>query len=161
MKKVLIILIIGVIIFEWTSDTYRPSNVSKYASTSIENKDKQELDKTLINKRSPQLLENAFKNRRSDIQVNGSGTVVRLLPDDNIGSRHQKFILRLPSSQTILVSHNIDLAPRINTISKGDQIQFYGEYEWNQEGGVIHWTHRDPNGHHVGGWLKHNGRTYQ
>jgi hypothetical protein len=40
-------------------------------------------------------------------------------------------------------------------------IQFYGEYEWNNKGGVVHWTHRDPNGHHVGGWLKHNGSTYQ
>jgi len=95
------------------------------------------------------------------VQVKGSGTVIRILKDDNQGSRHQKFILKLSSGQTILVAHNIDLAPRINSISKGDSVQFYGEYEWNNKGGVVHWTHRDPNGNHIGGWLKHNRRVYQ
>ena len=165
MKKFLIILIIGVVIYDWTSDIYFPSSSSKSESISIENnnnnQDRQKLDNTLVNNSSSQILENAFKNRRSNIQVNGSGKVIHLLPDDNIGSRHQKFIIRLPSRQTILISHNIDLAPRVNTISKGDQIQFYGEYEWNNKGGVVHWTHKDPKGYHLGGWLKHNGRTYQ
>ncbi|MCQ8888523.1 DUF3465 domain-containing protein [Pseudoalteromonas carrageenovora] len=26
---------------------------------------------------------------------------------------------------------------------------------------VVHWTHKDPNGYHVGGWLKHKGKIYQ
>jgi len=43
----------------------------------------------------------------------------------------------------------------------GDSVAFKGEYEWNAEGGVIHWTHRDPEGAHVAGWLKHNGQTSQ
>jgi len=106
-------------------------------------------------------LKSAYENHQSNIQVQGSGTVIRILKDDNKGSRHQKFILKLSFGQSILIAHNIDLAPRINSISNGDVIQFYGEYEWNNKGGVIHWTHRDPNGHHVGGWLKHNGSTYQ
>ena len=106
-------------------------------------------------------LKSAYENHQSNVQVKGSGTVIRILKDDNSGSRHQKFILKLSSGQTILIAHNIDLAPRINAISNGDVIQFYGEYEWNNKGGVVHWTHRDPNGHHIGGWLKHNGSTYQ
>ncbi|MGB2739203.1 MAG: DUF3465 domain-containing protein [Cognaticolwellia sp.] len=106
-------------------------------------------------------LQAAYENRQSDVQVKGSGTVVRILKDDNKGSRHQKFILKLSSDLTILISHNIDLAPRINSLSNGDQVQFYGEYEWNNKGGVVHWTHRDPNGRHIGGWLKHNGTKYQ
>ncbi len=106
-------------------------------------------------------LKSAYENHQSDVQVKGSGTVIRILKDDNQGSRHQKFILKLSSGQTILVAHNIDLAPRINSISKGDSVQFYGEYEWNNKGGVVHWTHRDPNGNHIGGWLKHNRRVYQ
>jgi hypothetical protein len=106
-------------------------------------------------------LKTAYDNHQSNVQVKGSGTVIRILKDDNKGSRHQKFILKLSSGLTVLIVHNIDLAPRINSISNGDVIQFYGEYEWNNKGGLVHWTHRDPNGHHVGGWLKRNGSTYQ
>ena len=103
----------------------------------------------------------AFENQRSDVQVAGTGNVVRLLPDDNKGSRHQKFILELDSGLTLLVSHNIDLAPRVDNLSIGDQIDFFGEYEWNDRGGVIHWTHHDPAKRHPDGWLKHNGNVYQ
>lgn len=103
----------------------------------------------------------AFRQHRSNIQVNGEGTVVRILPDDNQGSRHQRFILRLDSGQTLLLAHNIDLAPRISSLQEGDHVAFSGEYEWNDKGGVVHWTHRDPGGQHPPGWLKHEGRTYQ
>lgn len=106
-------------------------------------------------------LKQAFDNQQSDIQIQGSGTVIRLLPDDNKGSKHQKFIIRLQSKQTLLVSHNIDLAPRIQRLSVGDPIEFYGEYEWNKKGGVIHWTHHDPANRHANGWLKHQGKIYQ
>ena len=78
-------------------------------------------------------LKNAYENHQSDIQVQGSGTVIRLLPDDNEGSRHQKFILKLDSKQTLLVAHNIDLAPRVLNLKVGDRVQFYGEYEWNKK----------------------------
>jgi len=106
-------------------------------------------------------LQQAFANKQSDIQVKGTGTVNKLLRDDLEGSRHQRFILALGSGQTVLISHNIDLAPRVNGLKKGDTVEFYGEYEWNPQGGVIHWTHHDPGGRHVGGWLKHQGNTYQ
>lgn len=107
------------------------------------------------------ILGQAFDANKSDIQVKGSGKVIKLLPDDNKGSRHQRFILRLNSGQTLLVAHNIDLAPKIPRLKVNDNVQFYGEYEWNSKGGVIHWTHKDPRGRHAHGWLKHNGKTYQ
>jgi len=97
----------------------------------------------------------------SGTQVQGSGIVVRVLSDDNDGSRHQRFVLKLDSGRTLLVAHNIDLAPRISGLRQGDAVEFNGEYESNAQGGVIHWTHRDPSGHHVDGWLKHEGHTYQ
>lgn len=106
------------------------------------------------------LLKQVYESHQSDAQVSGSGNVIRVLPDDNQGSRHQKFILRLQSNQTILISHNIDLAPRVLNLNVGDKVEFNGEYEWNSKGGVVHWTHRDPRGIHVHGWLKHNGKTY-
>ncbi len=106
-------------------------------------------------------LAEAFRNRQSDVQVEGQGMVKRILPDDREGSRHQRFVLRLPDGQTVLMVHNIDLAPRINALREGDQVSFYGEYEWNAQGGIVHWTHHDPARRHVDGWLKHQGRVYQ
>jgi hypothetical protein len=106
-------------------------------------------------------LQQAFDNRQSDLQVQGKGVVVKVLPDDLKGSRHQRFLLRLGSGQTLLIAHNIDLAPRIPGLNEGDSVAFYGEYEWNARGGVIHWTHHDPGGRHAGGWLKHDGTTYE
>ena len=106
-------------------------------------------------------LNHAYKNQQSNVQVKGSGIVIRILNDDNQGSRHQKFILKLSPDNTILIAHNIDLAPRLNSLAIGDTVQFYGEYEWNKKGGLVHWTHRDPNDHHINGWLKHKGKIYQ
>lgn len=103
----------------------------------------------------------AYQTQKSNIQVTGAGKVVRILADDLDGSRHQKFILKLTSHQTILIAHNIDLSEKIESIRKGDIIDFYGEYEWNPKGGVVHWTHRDPGGRHQDGWLKHQGVIYQ
>jgi hypothetical protein len=106
-------------------------------------------------------IEPAFDQRLSGQQVRGSGIVSRILSDDNNGSRHQRFILRLPSGQTLLVAHNIDLAPRIASLQAGDSVSFFGVYEWNDKGGVIHWTHADPAGRHIAGWIEHNGVRYQ
>ncbi|EKF9415759.1 TPA: DUF3465 domain-containing protein, partial [Vibrio cholerae] len=102
------------------------------------------------------VLQQAYQSQQSDLQVQGLGQVVKVLPDDNDGSRHQKFILKLNSGQTLLVAHNIDLAPRIPNLKVGDSVEFYGEYEWNKKGGVLHWTHKDPQNRHAHGWLKHN-----
>lgn len=110
---------------------------------------------------SDAVIANAFANQISNVQVSGQGVVIKLLPDDNSGSRHQKFIVKLANGQTLLVAHNIDLAARVGGLSEGDSIVFNGQYEWNEKGGVLHWTHRDPNGSHPSGWLQHQGQTYQ
>ena len=102
-----------------------------------------------------------FAEQQSGKQVTGEGIVTKLLADDTVGSRHQRFVLRLPSGQTLLVAHNIDLAPRLDSLRPGDAVEFNGVYEWNANGGVIHWTHRDPAGRHQAGWLRHAGKTYQ
>lgn len=106
-------------------------------------------------------VEQLFEQRQSDVQIEVSGTVIRLLSDDNEGSRHQRFIIELPSSQTLLIVHNIDLAPRIDDIREGDEVRVYGEYIWNDKGGLIHWTHHDPANRHPHGWIRHQDRLYQ
>lgn len=110
---------------------------------------------------STRQLQHAYDNKISNLQVEGSGVVKVILKDDTKGSRHQRILVELSTGQTVLLAHNIDLAPRVENLNKGDEIAFFGEYEWNNKGGVIHWTHHDPQNKHVAGWLKHNGRTYR
>jgi hypothetical protein len=106
-------------------------------------------------------IADAFENRHSGVLVTGQGRVSRILGDDSLGDRHQRFILELPSGQTVLVAHNIDLAPRVESLGVGDSVAFHGEYEWNDKGGIVHWTHHDPQGQHEAGWIRHGGRVYE
>ena len=69
-----------------------------------------------------QAISSAYHDRISDIQVGSSGIVIKTLPDDNAGSRHQRFILRLSTGQTLLISHNIDLTPKLDSLRIGDPI---------------------------------------
>lgn len=108
-----------------------------------------------------EVIRKAYDSKLSNVQVQSFGHVKAVLRDDNEGSRHQKFILNLDNGLTVLVAHNIDLAPKIENLRKGDLVEFLGEYEYSNQGGVIHWTHRDPQKRHPAGWLKHNGKTYQ
>ena len=118
-------------------------------------------EEKIKNNNSDQLLNDAINNQKSDIQVEGKGEVIKILEDDLDGDKHQKFIVKIPSGKTLLIAHNIDLAPRINNIKEGDEVKFYGEYEYNFKGGLIHWTHDDPENYHIGGWIKHKGIIYE
>jgi hypothetical protein len=105
-------------------------------------------------------VEAAFTAQRSGQWVETGGRVARLLADDEEGSRHQRFILDLDSGHTLLVSHNIDLARRL-PLSRNDRVALRGRYEWNARGGVVHWTHHDPDGRLQGGWILHEGIRYR
>lgn len=105
-------------------------------------------------------IKNAVNNTQAQFWVGFNGKIVQTLKDDTVGSRHQKFIVSPASGVTLLVAHNIDLAKRV-PISRGDNISLYGRYEWNNRGGVMHWTHHDPKGKKKGGWIKVNGKVYR
>lgn len=102
----------------------------------------------------------AFENQADEVPVEVEGEIVRLLSDDLEGSRHQRFILRLDSGHTLLISHNIDLAPRVPA-ELGERVVVSGDYAWNDRGGVVHWTHHDPRGRRSGGWIRHRGQLYR
>lgn len=106
---------------------------------------------------------NAYAKHLSHIQLQGSGMVTKVLPDDTEGLRHQRLIVQLGGDrgQVILIAHDIDIAPRVDGIRAGDTLAFNGEYIWTERGGVLHWTHHDPQHRHPDGWLRFNGRTYQ
>jgi uncharacterized protein DUF3465 len=115
---------------------------------------------------TPSLSDNAaimraFEKHARDVRVDGSGSVSRVLADDNQGERHQRFLVHLPTGQSVLIVHNIDIAPRVDHLRVGDEIEFEGEYVWNDRGGLVHWTHHDPAQRHRPGWVKHAGHVYQ
>jgi opacity protein-like surface antigen len=105
-------------------------------------------------------IASAFESHASHVVVEGQGTVVKILSDDNDGSHHQRFIVRVGPRQTVLIAHNIDLAARVSPLNEGDVVAFSGEYEWNPKGGIVHWTHRDPEGRHAAGWIRHDGQVF-
>ena len=107
-----------------------------------------------------QRIKDAFQRGQSHLWVEGEGEIIKILSDDNQGSRHQRFILSL-GDQTLLIDHNIDVAPRLPDLKVGEKITFYGEYLWNEKGGMVHWTHHDPNYRQPGGWLLYQGQKYQ
>ena len=102
----------------------------------------------------------AFAAQRSGVWLEAQGQVARILSDDNEGSRHQRFVLELDDGHSVLVAHNIDLAERV-PLARNDLISLRGRYEWNARGGVIHWTHHDPDGRGPGGWVKSGSETYR
>jgi hypothetical protein len=106
-------------------------------------------------------LASAYRNHESRVEVCGHGDIVKVLKEDPQGARHQRLIVRLPSGQTLLIAYNIELGSRIEGLRPGASIEFAGEYEWNAQGGVVHWTHRDPAGRHPAGWILYGGRLYQ
>ncbi|NNE47975.1 MAG: DUF3465 domain-containing protein [Rhodothermales bacterium] len=113
-----------------------------------------------VGKDDLRVIRDAFADQRSGIMVTARGEVVRILSDDLDGSRHQRFIVSLDTDHTVLLSHNIDLAPRV-PVQIGDSVAFRGQYEWNDRGGVVHWTHRDPSGRREGGWIRYGERQFK
>jgi hypothetical protein len=105
-------------------------------------------------------LKQAFAQKQSHVWLEGHGVVKKLLPDDNKGDRHQRFLVSVSAEQTLLFAHNIDLAPRVENLRVGDEVTFKGEYIYNPKGGIMHWTHHDPQGRQSG-WIKHQEHTYQ
>lgn len=102
----------------------------------------------------------AQQNHADKAWVTVQAMVYKNLPDDTKPPMHQRFLLKLDNGSTVLVAHNTDLAPRV-PISPGNVVSIHGEYIWNEKGGVLHWTHHDPQGTMPGGWIEFNGQQYK
>jgi hypothetical protein len=93
-----------------------------------------------------------YQKRDSGTWIEDAGLVVRLLADANDDAHHQRIIVQLGNRDTLLLAHNVDLAARVPA-GIGDRLKFRGMYEWNDLGGLVHWTHHDPHGIEDGGWV--------
>lgn len=104
-------------------------------------------------------LADAIASRKENVAVEASGRVVKLLPDDREGDRHQRLLVEVAGGSTVLIAHNIDVGKRVD-VREGQTIQFKGDYIWNDRGGVVHWTHHDPAKRHADGWIRVDGATF-
>ena len=106
---------------------------------------------------------NAHVEHRSHVETTASGTLVRILrQSDGQYGPHAQFLVRLDSScaLTVRVAANERFTGPL-PLRVGEHVLVHGEYEYYRSGGVIHWTHRDPRGHHDGGFIELSGRLYQ
>jgi hypothetical protein len=111
------------------------------------------------NNKQGHILSAAFQKSDTGSWIEVTGFVKKLLSDDNDGLRHQRFIIDAGSHRSLLVAHNIDLAGRV-PVGMGDRVQVRGMYEWNELGGLVHWTHHDPHGVEDGGYVRYRTRVY-
>ncbi len=165
-------LVVGIVWFAqqqgWLNNSEATDHQAKNQTTAQEakNKSKTQVSSPVsTNGKGTQRNDNAliaklYQQRKSDEIVTAVGRVGKILPDDNKGSRHQKFLLDIGQKKWLLVAHNIDLAPYV-PLREGDDVIVHGEYEFNEKGGVIHWTHHDPRGYHEEGYIEHNGKKYK
>ncbi|HEV3152526.1 MAG TPA: DUF3465 domain-containing protein [Candidatus Baltobacteraceae bacterium] len=97
-------------------------------------------------------------------EIRDSGTVVRVL---GYGGSHEGFLLMIPlaagnGSDRVLrafrVEDNTDITGPI-PLHAGERIAFQGQFECSDD--AIHWTHRDPAGRHIDGYIEADGKTYR
>lgn len=96
----------------------------------------------------------------SGIWVKLSGHIVRLLPDDDIDGGHQRLVIDIGNGRTLLVTHNLALSDRVPA-GIGDRLYLRGRFEWNERGGLVHWTHDDPFRKEPAGYIRFRGSTFR
>jgi hypothetical protein len=88
-----------------------------------------------------------------------SGQVTRILPEDDKGLRHEKFIINIGDTNVMIV-HNLNLAAKV-PVQPGDQVAVCGVLLFIGQGQpMVHWTHWDPSHRHEDGFIYYNGQTY-
>lgn len=91
-------------------------------------------------------------------EVQLDATVVRVLGmRESRSGLHEGFLIS-SSGVRILVEDNADITGPI-PLRSGERIRLQGQFECDD--GVIHWTHRDPSGRHIAGYVEANGKYYR
>lgn len=105
----------------------------------------------------------AFENKRSSLPVKGCGEVTSILPEYDAVSHYQRFMVQLDdidSKHSVMIRHTTQLAAKVTDLTLGDEVFFYGEYDYTPEGGIIRRTHTDPTTKYQHGWIEKNGQRY-
>ena len=99
----------------------------------------------------------AFRGRQNHEWITISAPVVRILPDEYGTYQHQRFIVRCPSGQTVLITNDVSVGSRV-PVAIDTPLVVHGEYIWNAQGGLVHFTHHG--GANGGGWILFRGKVY-
>ena len=105
------------------------------------------------------VVEKAFYAKQSDLMVEVTGEVVRIVRPVEGNEGHQEFQLRLPNGQLLLVVRNTDARDRA-PIKAHDKVTIRGDYQWSELGGVIHGAQRDYSMDRRHGWVEVDGKKY-
>jgi hypothetical protein len=100
----------------------------------------------------------AFRAHQSGVWLALSGTVTGLLSDTDGAREHQRFVVGCADGQTVLIVNDVSIGQRA-PVHVGDRVTVRGQYIWNSEGGLIHFTHHAV-GSSQGGWILLGGRLY-
>jgi hypothetical protein len=103
-------------------------------------------------------VRDAFRRRQSGLWVSVAARTERVLTDSTGRFIHQRFIVRCGGGQTVLVVNDVSTGQRV-PVTAGTRVTVRGQYVWNAEGGLIHFTHHDPEGGR-GGWILFRGKVY-
>ncbi|WP_413944256.1 DUF3465 domain-containing protein [Bdellovibrio sp. HCB-162] len=99
------------------------------------------------------------EQRRVNFVEGGGMVVTKVLPDDNNGLKHQKWVVRLSNGKTMQAVYNSDMCPRV-PVKVGDVVAMGGMFLWTNTGALLHWLHHDPRGNRPDGYVYVNGKYY-
>jgi hypothetical protein len=106
----------------------------------------------------------AYASQGSHGEVVANGVIRHVLGTRRGPSgEHEGFLLQLDGDCDLLirVETNTDITGSV-PLRNGERVTVKGEYEFDPMGGVVHWTHHDPRGHHPDGYVKtDDGKVYQ
>lgn len=104
----------------------------------------------------------AYAAQAERVETIAQGNVLAILGTSSGPSgEHEGFLLKLTGDCDLLVrvEVNTGITGPI-PLHRGEKVIVKGQYETDVTGGVIHWTHHDPAGRHVGGYIVAGGKTY-
>jgi Protein of unknown function (DUF3465) len=104
-----------------------------------------------------------YASGSSDAEVVAQGTVLGVLGTRNGPSgNHEGFLLKLTQQCDLMlrVETNVDITGPV-PLRAGQTVTVKGQFEDDASGGVIHWTHHDPSGRHVAGYVLADGKYYE
>jgi hypothetical protein len=105
------------------------------------------------------VVEKAFYDQQSDLMVEVTGQVVRVVRPVEGHEGHQEFQLRLPKGQLLMVVRNTSAGDRV-PLESNDRVTVRGNYQWSELGGVIHGAQRDYSLDRMHGWVELDGKKY-